>query len=136
MEAHKCQVRVRYADADQMGVAYNSVYLVWFEVGRTEWLRATGMPYSRVESKGVSLPIVEATMRLRLGARYDQLIDIETTLGKIGSRKIVFGYRILLGSRCLAEGTTIHVPVESATGRTIRVPDWLGPVLGLDAGEA
>lgn len=132
MEIHTCQVRVRYADADQMGVAYNSAYLVWFEVGRTEWLRARGMPYREVEAKGLSLPIVEATLRLRVGARYDELIDIQTTLGDVRSRKIVFDYRILLEGRCLAEGKTIHVPVESATGRSTRVPDWLGPTLGLD----
>jgi len=132
MERHRHQVRVRYADADQMGVAYNSVYLVWFEIGRTEWLRAKGMPYSKVESRGVLLPIVEATLRIRTGARYDELIDIETALGETRSRKIVFQYRILLDGRCLAEGMTVHVSVDSATGRTVRVPDWLGPTLGLD----
>lgn len=136
MEPHKCQVRVRYADADQMGVAYNSVYLVWFEVGRTEWLRARGMPYQDVEAKGLSLPIVEATLRIRVGARYDDLIDIETTLGEVRSRKIVFDYRILREGRCLAEGKTFHVPVDSSSGSTTRVPGWLGPTLGLDVNSA
>jgi acyl-CoA thioester hydrolase len=129
MEAHRSQVRVRYADTDAMGVAYNSVYLVWFEVGRTEWLRDRALSYREVESRGVSLPLIEATLRIRSGARYDEVLEVETCLREVRSRRIVFGYRILAGDRCLAEGMTVHVPVESATGRSIRLPDWLVPLL-------
>ncbi len=117
-----------------MGMAYNSVYLVWFEMGRTEWLRNEGLPYREVEARGLILPVTEATLRFRAAARYDDLIEIETGLGEVRSRRIVFEYRIRDGERALAEGTTIHVPVEAATGRTIRIPDWLAPYLE-DAGE-
>ena len=129
MAAHRCRVRVRYADTDAMAVAYNSVYLVWFEVGRTEWLRDRAVPYREVESRGVSLPLTEATLRLRSSARYDELLDIETTLREVRSRRVVFDYRILSADRCVAEGKTVHVPVESATGKSIRLPDWLVPML-------
>ena len=129
MEAHRSQVRVRYADTDAMGVAYNSVYLVWFEVGRTEWLRDRAMPYREVESRGVSLPIVEASLRLRSAIRYDEILDIETTILEVRSRRVVFGYRILVGDRCVAEGATVHVSVESPAGKSIRLPDWLVPIL-------
>ena len=125
MAAHRCRVRVRYADTDAMGVVYNSVYLVWFEVGRTEWLRDRGVPYREIESRGISLPLVEATLRLRSAARYDDVLDIETVLQEVRSRRIVFSYRILFGGRCVAEGTTMHVPVESAVGHGVRTPDWL-----------
>jgi acyl-CoA thioester hydrolase len=126
MAGHRSQVRVRYADTDAMGVAYNAVYLVWFEVGRTEWLRSMGMPYRDVESRGLSLPLVEATLRLRSGAHYDEILEIETTLQEVRSRRIVFAYRIVCGDRCLAEGTTVHVPVDAGTGRGVRTPEWLG----------
>lgn len=129
MNAHRSQVRVRYADTDAMGVTYNAVYLVWFEVGRTEWLRDRALPYREVESRGVSLPLVEASLRLRSSARYDEVLDIETVLREVRSRKVVFGYRILVGDRSVAEGTTVHIPVESATGKSIRLPHWLGPML-------
>lgn len=129
MEAHRSQVRVRYADTDAMGVAYNAVYLVWFEVGRTEWLRDRAVPYREVESRGVSLPLVEATLRLPSAARYDEILDIETTILEVRSRRVVFGYRILIGDRCVAEGTTVHAPVQSPGGKSIRLPGWLISIL-------
>jgi len=132
-EAHNFATRVRYADTDAMGIVYNAVYLVWFEVGRTEWLRALGMPYSEVEARGMSLPVVEASLRFLSGARYDDLVEIETRLREVRSRRIVFDYRICVGVRLLAEGSTTHVPVEIATGRTVRIPDWLNRALGVRA---
>jgi acyl-CoA thioester hydrolase len=113
-----------------MGVAYNSVYLVWFEVGRTEWLRDRGLPYAEIEAKGLLLPLTEAALRMRSGARYDELLEIETRLEEVRSRRIVFGYRILGADRCVAEGTTTHVPTNAAAGGSIRVPEWLASFLG------
>ncbi len=130
MQIQTHTLRVRYADADAMGVAYNAVYLVWFEVGRTEWLRALGLPYREVESRGLSLPVTEATLRFRAGARYDEMIQIETTIGEVRSRRVVFTYRIVRGKELLASGTTVHCPVDIATGRTVRLPDWLALVIG------
>jgi acyl-CoA thioester hydrolase len=108
-----------------MGVAYNSVYLVWFEVGRTEWMRAGGLPYRSVEERGISLPVVEAALRFRSAAHYDDLLEIETQLEELRSRRVTFTYRIWLADRCLAEGSTVHVPVERESGRSARLPDWL-----------
>lgn len=122
---HRHVVRVRYADTDAMGVAYNAAYLIWFEVGRTEWLRARGLPYREVEERGVALPVTEATLRFRTGARYDDQIEIETELAEVQSRRVVFTYRLLRGDRCIAEGSTIHFPVDIATGKAVRMPPWL-----------
>jgi acyl-CoA thioester hydrolase len=129
MGPHHHQVRVHYADTDAMGVVYNSVYLVWFEIGRTEWLRALGTPYREIESRGLALPVTEASLRIRVGARYDELVTIETICDQVRSRRVVFTYRILLESRCLAEGNTVHVPVEMESGRVTRLPDWLAELL-------
>lgn len=133
--SYRCQVRVRYADTDAMGVAYNSQYLVWFEVGRTEWMRSKGLPYRTVEERGVALPVVEATLRFRTAARYDDLLDIETRLDDLRSRRVVFAYRISLEERCVAEGTTVHVPVERTSGRSARLPGWLMDALAREGRE-
>lgn len=136
MGIHRHQVRVHYADTDAMGVVYNSVYLVWFEIGRTEWMRAQGIPYREIESRGLSLPLTEATLRIRSGAHYDELLTIETKIEEIRSRQIVFGYRIVLEEKTLAEGTTVHVPVETKAGRGMRLPDWLMELLTAASGNA
>jgi acyl-CoA thioester hydrolase len=117
--------RVRYADTDAMGVVYNAVYLVWFEAARTEWLRARGLPYREVSDRGISLPVTEATLRFRSPARYDELVKVEAHLREFRSREVTFSYAVRLGDRLLAEGTTVHVAVETSTGRSVRLPDWL-----------
>ena len=123
-------IRVRYAHTDALGVVYNAVYLSWFEIGRTEWLRARGLPYREVESRGLSLPVTEASIRFRLAARYDDLLEIETDLAEVRSRGVAFSYRLLRDGQCLAEGRTVHVPLEAASGRVVRLPDWLASSLG------
>jgi acyl-CoA thioester hydrolase len=128
-EPFRYPIRVRYANTDALGVAYNAAYLAWFEIGRTEWLRARGMPYIEVEARGVTLPVTEATVRFRSAARYDDLLEIETGLEEVRSRGITFSYRILRGDCCVAEGRTVHVPVEAVSGRVIRFPEWLEGVL-------
>src|SRR5262245_28192662 len=76
--ARRTQVRVRYADTDQMGVVYYANYLVWFEVARTEWLREGGWSYREMEADGISLPVIEAHCEYRQPARYDDEIEIRT----------------------------------------------------------
>jgi acyl-CoA thioester hydrolase len=110
------QVRVRYAETDQMGVVYYANYLVWFEVGRVELLRALGFSYSVLETEHECiLPVVEATCRYRSSARYDDQILIETRPALLRGSVLRFAYRILRkGSgdaepTLLAEGETTHV---------------------------
>jgi len=76
--ARKTRVRVRYADTDQMGVAYYANYLIWFEVARTEWLRDGGWSYREMEADGIALPVIEAHCEYRQPARYDDEIEIRT----------------------------------------------------------
>ena len=123
-------IRVRYANTDALGVVYNAVYLAWFEIGRTEWLRARGLPYRDVEARGLSLPVTEAFVRFRLAAHYDDLLEIETDLRDVRSRGVTFAYRLLRGDCCIAEGHTVHASLNAATGRVIRLPGWLAEALG------
>lgn len=122
-------IRVRYANTDALGVVYNAAYLAWFEIGRTEWLRARGLPYREVESRGLSLPVTEALVRFRHAAHYDDLLEIETNLREVRSRSVTFVYRLLRDGSCIAEGHTVHAPLEAATGRVVRLPDWLAKAL-------
>jgi acyl-CoA thioester hydrolase len=109
---HKTRFRVRYAETDQMGVVYYANYLVWMEVGRTEYCRAAGIRYKDMESDaGVRLAVVEAHCRYLQPARYDEEIAVETTVARANRRMVEFQYRIREAStgRELATGSTKHI---------------------------
>src|SRR5271166_1878231 len=111
------QVRVRYAETDQMGIVYYANYLVWFELGRVELLRSLGLAYSQLEKEHECiLPVVEVTCRYRSPARYDDEILIETRPALLRGSVIKFAYRIWRKAseegeerKLLAEGETVHV---------------------------
>ena len=87
-------VRVNYSETDQMGVVYHTNYLVWCEVGRTDFIRARGMSYADIERAGIGLAVSELSARFHAAARYDNLIRVRTTLAEIRSRGITFDYVI------------------------------------------
>jgi acyl-CoA thioester hydrolase len=86
--------RVRYAETDAMGVVWHGSYLLWFEVGRVETLRALGYPYTRLESEGYGLPVAEAGLRYARAARFDDPLKIDVWLADLKSRKFRIAYRI------------------------------------------
>jgi len=92
--AHSIEFRVRYAETDQMQVVYHSNYLIWCEMGRTEFIRALGTPYAELERQNVTLAVVEASLRFHSAARYDNLIRVTTTIRDVRSRTITFDYVI------------------------------------------
>jgi acyl-CoA thioester hydrolase len=110
------EVRVRYAETDQMGIVYYANYLVWFEIGRVELLRSLGLAYSQLEiDHQCILPVVEASCRYRAPARYDDRILIETRPALLRGSVLKFAYSILRKApegqepTLLAEGETVHV---------------------------
>ncbi len=112
-------LRVRYAETDQMGVVYYANHFVWFEIGRTDFLRQTGFDYASMEREdGCLLPVVEVTCRYKAPAHYDDELLVETRLLHLRTSVIKFGYRLLrpgadgLPLTLLAEGETIHVLVN------------------------
>jgi len=120
---HTTEIRVRYAETDQMGVVYHSHYLVWCEIGRTDFIRALGTPYAQIERDGVALAVAEASLRCHAPARYDDPVRIETALTDVRSRTITFTYRIThaeSGVR-LASATTTLVSLDPA-GRVVALP--------------
>jgi acyl-CoA thioester hydrolase len=91
---HDVEFRVRYAETDQMGVVYHTNYLVWCEVGRTDFIRARGMSYADMERAGIGLAVSELSARFHAAARYDDMIRVRTTLADARSRSVVFDYLI------------------------------------------
>jgi acyl-CoA thioester hydrolase len=116
-------VRVRYADTDRMGVVYYANYLVWFEVGRTEWLRQAGFTYREVEESGIILPVIEVRCEYRQPARYDDEIDIRTRGVLLSGVRVQFDYEVVRrGTGAVAAvGRTVHASVDP-TGRPARLP--------------
>jgi acyl-CoA thioester hydrolase len=104
-------LRVRYQETDQMGVVHHSVYLIWFEVGRTEWLRQHGLSYRECEEKGWLLPVVESGVKHLSSAKYDDQITIETIYLPEKGAAFRFEYiaRRLNDAQILANGFTRHV---------------------------
>jgi acyl-CoA thioester hydrolase len=105
--------RVTYAETDQMGVVYHANYLIWFEMARTEHLRRTGMTYRELESQGVLLAVVDAHVRYRAPARYDDIVRIRCWIKDLVPRRVAFEYHVERadGER-LATGETSLVPLN------------------------
>jgi acyl-CoA thioester hydrolase len=121
---------VRYTEVDRMGVAHHRIHFVWFEIGRTELLRAAGVPYARVEDEGVFLPVIEAACAYRSPARYDEVLSLTTALGDFTAARVTFAYRLVREADgvLVATGTTTHAAVD-AHGRPRRFPENLRRML-------
>jgi acyl-CoA thioester hydrolase len=121
---HEVELRVRYAETDQMGVVYHTNYLVWCEIGRTELIRAlSGVSYAALEAQGVALAVAELSIRYHGAARYDNLIRVRTTMTEARSRSVTFEYLITnadTGER-LASARTVLVSLD-AKGRPTTMP--------------
>jgi acyl-CoA thioester hydrolase len=125
------EVRVRYAETDQMGVVYHSNYLNYLELGRVEWLRSLGSSYSELEKKGVLLPVVHAELNYRFPARYDELIRVETEISSIGKSSIEFRSQLYNESDALVlEGKIKLVCLNSDTFKPISIPADLRNLMG------
>ncbi len=119
------QIRVRYAETDQMGYVYHGNYAAYFEVARTESFRELGIRYKDLEAQGVGMPVGELHTRFRRPARYDDLLTIRVMLRELaeGSR-VKFEYEIRNeASELLTEGYTLMVFVSTSNGRPVPIPD-------------
>lgn len=124
MPKNSSRLRVRYSETDQMGVVYHGNYLHYFEVGRTELIRRLGLPYSELEARGWRLVVVEASLRLRAPARYDDELLVETRVGTVSRVRVEFDYRVRRVGEdpILAEGRTVLASVGE-NGRPRRLPE-------------
>ena len=122
---HSIQLRVRYAETDQMGVVWHGDYLRYFEDARTEALRACGWSYRGLEEAGIMLPLVEAHLEFQGGARYDDLLDIASTVDVSGRAKLRFDVQIHHNEsrKPVVRGYTVHAFTDRQ-GKPIRPPAW------------
>lgn len=135
---HEFDLRVRYAETDQMGVVYHTNYLVWCEIGRTELIRSlTGASYAELEARGFFLAVSELTIRYHGAARYDNLIRVKTTLVDARSRSVAFEYLIFnaeSGER-LASARTGLISLDPNGKPVAMPPDLRARLTGAQAGQ-
>jgi acyl-CoA thioester hydrolase len=131
LEHHDTTVRVRYAETDQMGVVYHANYLIWFEVGRVELLRALGVEYKSMEiADDCHIVVVDVQCRYLQPARYDELLRIRTRIAESRNRTVKFAYQLFrqADGALLATGATAHV-ICGANGRPKLLPQKYRTVL-------
>ena len=131
MIKHTTQIRVRYADTDQMRVVYHGKYLEYFEVGRSALIRSLGMPYSELEARGILLPVIEVYAKYRKPALYDELLFIESYVNEIPQASLKIEYRIFHEGEknSLVEGYTVHSFINTTTGKPTRAPSYFQQIL-------
>lgn len=123
------EIRVRYNECDPMGVAHHAAYPVWFEMGRTELLRTSGLSYRDLEAADVFLAVVSLSASYKRPARYDDLLSLETTLVQAGHVKIEHRYRLFRGEELLATGATTLACLDGS-GKLQAVPTMLADAIG------
>lgn len=109
------EIRVRYAETDQMGIVHHSNFLIWFELGRSEFCRARGFSYREMEEKDNALMVVaESYCRYKSPAFYEDILIVRTTLEEVKSRSLRFVYAIIrpFDNTLLAEGETLHIVTD------------------------
>ncbi len=115
------ELTVRYAETDCMGVVHHATYPIWFEVARTDYIKAVGMSYSDMEKNGVMLPVTGITCKYHQPARYDDLLVIEARISRLTPARIEFYYTVKKkdGDVLLCEGTSSHGFVDSQSFRPL-----------------
>lgn len=102
------KVIVRYAETDRMGIVHHSVYPIWYELARTDFIKKIGMTYSNMEKKGIMTPLVELTSRYIKPANYEDELDIKVRVSKISPARIIFAYEVYHDKELINTGTTMH----------------------------
>lgn len=120
-DLHVLEFRVRYCECDPMGVVHHSTYPIWFEMGRTELLRSGGGSYRDLESGGVYLAVVRLDVSYRQPARYDDMLQLTTTISRLGRAKIEHDYRLHREDQLLATGSTTLACLDQ-DGRVQEIP--------------
>lgn len=124
LRQHEIELRVRYQEADPMGLLHHGNYFTYFEIGRTELLRASGGSYRQMEEDGTLVVVVKAECRFRRPARYDDLLRLRTTIVRVTQVKIEHQYELFRGDECLAI-SHITLAVVDRNGKVLEVPDWM-----------
>jgi len=119
-------IQPRYSETDQGGVVHHSVYPVYFEMGRTELLRANGLAYKDLEAAGVFFVIAELQIKYRRPAFYDEHLQLETICTNVTASKVEHGYKLMRDGVLLAEATSVLACIDSQ-GKIRRMPEFMYP---------
>jgi len=123
---HEYQIRVRYAETDQMSYVYYGNYAQYFEVGRVEFLRSQGYSYKQLEDEGVMMPVVEMNIKYKRPAKYDDLLTIKTEISHFDDRRVVFNQEVISeNNKLLTLGTVELAFIDSKVMRSIECPEKL-----------
>ncbi len=126
MRTVETDLRVRYSETDRMGIVYHTNYIVWFEIGRTEYCRAAGLPYRSMEDAGLLILVTAVECRYRRPARYDDALRVRASMTELASRGLTFGYEIVDSAETvLADGITRHVFADMQGRRRRASPEIL-----------
>ena len=132
MISFETKIRVEYHHTDQMGVVHHSNYVKFFEVARTEWLRANGLTYAEMERRGVMMPIVDVAVKYRNPALYDELLSVTAFVDEAPMARMTFRYEVRgEDGRDIASGSTTLGFIDKETRRPVRAPKWLLEVVNL-----
>ena len=123
MKISKTELTVRYAETDQMGIVHHSVYPIWYEAGRTDYIKMFGISYTEMEAAGVMMPLINLTCHYGIPAKYEDVVVVETRATKLSAAKMVLYYEVKIKSDgvLLGSGTTEHGFVDSKTFKPINV---------------
>lgn len=126
--SHTIRIQPRYCETDQGGVVHHSVYPVWFEMGRTELLRANGVAYKDMERTGVFFVMSRLEIKYRQPAKYDEELELITTCTDVTTCKIEHSYQLkrVCDGALLAEGSSTLACLDKQ-GKIIRIPEFLYP---------
>jgi acyl-CoA thioester hydrolase len=123
LREHEIELRVRYQETDPMGFLHHAFYFTYFEIGRTELLRASGGNYRQMEEEGLLVVVVRTECRFHRPARYDDVLRLRTTIVRVTPAKIEHEYRLFREGELLAVGT-VTLAVIDREGKVQRVPEY------------
>ena len=117
-------LRIRYAECDLQGVAFNAHYLNYFDIGMTELWRAAYGSYQAMLERGVDIVLAEARLRFRKPARFDDELDLSVAVTHVGTTSIITHHSARCGQDLIAEAELRHVLVDLVTMAKTPIPDW------------
>lgn len=116
-------IRVRYAETDKMGIVYHSNYYIYFEVAREDFILGAGISYKHMEDSGIMMPLVETNCKYYEGAKYNDLLTIETSMEELSPVKVVLSYDVIRKSdgKIISKGKTVQAFVGTTDFRIVNL---------------
>ena len=138
--SHAVELKVRFAETDAQGIAHNAAYLVWYEVGRVDYLARFAGGYKRIREQGIEALTIETHVRYLAAVHFDDRLRINIRCGDLRGARFRFDYEIERltddGAEIVADGWTLHAVVDQKRLRPTRLPDWLKSAIEAAEAEA